>query len=1370
MSTASGPTAELTAHEKRTLLAQLLQQKAQPPTFPLSYGQQALWLTHQLAPESWTYHVVFSVRIRSGVDLAALQRAFQALTERHPVLHTTYSASQGTPEQKVQTQAQVAFAAIDASDWSQDALSQCLLAEVQQPFDLECGPVMRVRLLTRSAREHVLVLVVHHIAIDMWSLGVLLDELRLLYPAEKTGVPASLPALERYYVDYVRQQADMLAGTEGERLWAFWQQQLAGVTPVLQLPTDRPRPPVQTYAGATHTFALSAPLTEQLKALAQAEGATLYTLLLAAFDVLLYRYTGQEDILVGAPMANRMQPEYRRVVGYFVNPVVLRAQLVGHASFRALLGQARATVRRALEHQNYPFALLVERLQPPRHASRSPLFQVLFVLQQLHGREELLECFVPGATGTRINFGGLMLEPLALPQQEGQFDLTLEMAEVGGSLCGGLKYNADLFDAPTIGRMVGHLQALLAGVVANPTQPLSALPLLSEAERQQLLVHWNDTTREYPLDQGIHQLFEAQVERTPEAIAIVCDGEHLTYGELNRQANQLAHYLRLLGVTAEVLVGVCVERSLEMVVGLLGVLKAGGAYIPLDPAYPQERLAFMLDDTHVPVLLTQQRLVTRLPAHQARVVYLDVACAAMAQQSHENPGQVTTPEHPAYVIYTSGSTGRPKGVMGCHRGAVNRFAWMWDVYPFGVEEVCCQKTSLNFVDSVWEIFGPLLHGVRLVIIPNEVLQDPYRLVQTLAMHYVTRMVLVPSLLRAILDSCGELQNRLPQLKIWITSGESLPVELHQRFVSSMPHSALLNLYGSSEVAADVTWYDTSLVSAACANLPIGRPIANTQIYLLDAYQNPVPIGMPGELHASGDGLARGYLNRPALTSEKFIPDPFCHQPGARLYKTGDLARYLPDGTIEFLGRVDHQVKIRGFRIELGEVAAVLGQHPAVQEVAVIAREDVPGDKRLVAYLVLAQPPTLPPSAWRGFLKEKLPEYMIPAAFVMLDALPLTPNGKVNRLALPAPDLAASSSEHAGVAPRTAVEATLTDIWTQVLGIKGVGVYDNFFELGGHSLLAVQLMGRLHQTFARQLALADLFQAPTIADLARLLEARSASASHILVSVQPAGTRPPLFCLHPAGGNIMVYQPLAACFGPDQPLYALQSRALADIAQEHTRLDDMAVDYARAIRQQQPEGPYYLLGWSLGGVLAVVVAATLERWGQRVAFVGLLDTYLPTSNDSLWGHDPLLRLVLAFGGTVGSALAALDPAAQQGLRSELLASSPTERLPRLMAWAREHQLLSSPLPLDRLQQQGDLAEIHVALCKAHQVSTLQAPLYVWWARDGLPGGHQRTDWRSFTWGGMYTAIAEGNHFSMMQSPHIQTLTLQLQVCLQRFQEP
>ena len=821
-------------------------------------------------------------------------------------------------------------------------------------------------------------------------------------------------------------------------------------------------------------MAISAALWQALQDLSRRHGVTLFMILLAAFQLLLHRYIGQDDIVVGSLIANRNRVETEGLIGFFVNTLVLRTDLSGNPSFQELLDRVREVALGAYSHQDLPFEKLLEALQPPRDLSRTPLFQVLFVLQNTPRQPPALL--------------GLSVEPLEIAPETANFDVCLNLSETPAGLRGWLEYSTDLFEAATIARMGGHLQTLLEGIVASPHVPLSRLPLLQPDEQQQLLVTCNASQVDYPHDQCLHQWFEAQVARTPDAIAVRYEDEHLTYREINHRANQVAHHLQTMGVGAEVLVGLYVERSLAMVVGLLGILKAGGAYVPLDPTYPPERLAFMLEDSQAPVLLIQAHLVAGLPAHRARVVCLDTDWPAMARHSDHNTVSVVTAENIAYVLYTSGSTGRPKGVRGVQRGTLNALAWMWQAYPFTTQEVCCQHISMSFVDASHELLGPLLHGVPTVLIPDEVVHDPLRFVALLATHAVTRLRLVPSLLRVLLDTYPDLQHRLPNLKLWFVSGETLAPDLYQGFLKCMPHSRLVNLYGASEDAADVTWYEVSPQPHVPVRVPIGRPIANTQVYVLDRHCQPVPIGVPGELYVGGAGLAQGYCNRPELTAATFLPHPFCSEPGARLYKTGDLARYLPDGNLEFLGRVDHQVKIRGYRIELREIETALERHPAIRQAVVLAREDAPGDTRLVAYVVAGQEPVPTSSDLRRFLTSILPASMLPSAYVCLDALPLMPNGKIERRALLALDQARPTLAEAYVSPRTPLEEVVAGIWISVLKVEHVGMYDNFFDVGGHSLLAMQVIARLRDALHVEVPVRVLFDTPTVAEITQHIEA------------------------------------------------------------------------------------------------------------------------------------------------------------------------------------------------------------------------------------------------------------------------------------------
>jgi len=1047
---------------------------------PLAHGQRALWHLYQMAPKSTALNIYCTVEFSSDLNLTSWHRAWQKIGERHSILRTTYTSREGQPVQVVDLHRELQLDVTDASNWSEDYLKTQILATADCPFDLEKGSVLRVQLYTRHDKTSVQVLVMHHIAGDMWSFDILLEELQLLYTKEMEVLEGDSPKgndvinkidpLPWQYTDYVSWQQKILESAKGKQLWAYWKQELAGELPVLNLPTDRRRPPVQTYEGNSQFIELDEALLEKLRDVGKCEGSSLYTLLLAAFLVQLYRYTNQEDILVGSAMAGRSaHQEFKKIVGYFSDPVVLRANLSGNPTFKEFLAQIRGTVFRALRHQDYPFPLLVERLDANRDLSRPPLFQVAFTWQKHRWYE------------TASNLSGkqgkyLSMKPYSSGLQRGSvLDLNLQIEEAGSSLVANWQYNTDLFDAATISRMAGHFQTLLEAIVANPEQRVAQLPLLTEAERNQLLVEWNNTRTEYPQDKCIHQLFEEQVERTPDNVAVVFEDQKLTYRELNAKANQLAHYLQKLGVEPEVLVGICVERSLLMLIGLLGILKAGGAYVPLDPEYPKERLAFMLEDAQVSVLLTQQTLVETLPQHSAQVVYLD-ANEFAAGEGVDNATSNTKSTNLAYLLYTSGSTGKPKGVAIEHRSTVALLSWATAVFSREQWAGVLASTSFCFDISVFELFVPLSWGGKVILAENAL-----HLSSLPAADEVTLINTVPSAITELLRAKG-IPEKVSTVNL---AGEALPQRVVDLLYQQETIQDVFNLYGPSE---DTVYSTYALVKRDSQKAPpIGRAIANTQTYILDTYQQPVPIGVPGELHLGGAGLARGYLNRPELTEEKFISHPFNNEPGARLYKTGDLVRYLPDGNIEFLGRIDHQVKVRGNRIELGEIESILGQHPNVREVVVTTREDVPGDKRLFAYVVPNQEQTTTPRDLRRFLKEKLPDYMMPSAFVLLDKLPRTPNGKVDRRALPVPDKTRPELEETFVAPRTPVEEVLAGIWAEVLGLDRVGVQDNFFELGGHSLLATQVISRVRDAFSVELSLYSLFEAPTISRLGEKIE-------------------------------------------------------------------------------------------------------------------------------------------------------------------------------------------------------------------------------------------------------------------------------------------
>ena len=955
-------------------------------------------------------------------------------------------------------------------------------AEAERQFDFSAGLFLRAVLLQISNDQHILILTTHHIVADAWSMGILTQELWTLYDAYANGRPSPLQEeLPIQYADYAFWQREWLQGDVLESQLSYWKEQLKEL-PVLNLPTDHPRPVKQSFRGARQPLSLPEALTKAVNELSRREGVTQFMTLLAAFQVLLCRYSGQEDIVVGSPIANRNRTEVEGVIGFFVNTLVLRADLSGKPTFKEVLQHIRDVCLDAYAHQDLPFEKLVEELQPERDLSRNPLFQVMFILQNGPRR-------VP-------NLSGISFARMDIDSKTSKFDLMLSLRERDGKLIGFLEYSTDLFDSSTIERMFGHFRTLLEGIVADPDQPISKLPLLTQAEKHQLLVGWNDTAADYPKESCIHGLFETQVERTPEAIAVQFEGEKLTYRELNSRANQLAHYLQGLGVGLEKLVGICVERSLEMVIGLLGILKAGGAYVPLDPAYPSERLGFMLQDSQCSFLLTQQSTVEdrRWEAEdgdspfsildpQIKVVCLDTDWETIARESDQNPRSEVNPNNLAYVIYTSGSIGKPKGVMISHRAVCNHIDWGQTIFLLNHQDRVVQKTSLSFDASVWEIFAPLLTGARLVIARPRGHQDSRYLIELMHEQNITILKLVPSLLQMLLE---EEIERCTSLRHVLCGGETLPVKLQKRFYDRS-NASLHNLYGPTEATIDATFWTCNGENCE-RSVPIGRPINNMRIYVLDPNLEPVPIGVAGELHIGGDGIARGYLNRTELSLEKFIPNPFIKEPQARLYKTGDLVRYRPDGNIEFLGRADNQVKLRGYRIELGEIETVLNEHPAVKYAVVVLHErDSSAEKSLVSYVLPRRQSTALVPGLRNFLERKLPEYMIPSVFVILEALPLSPNGKVDRQQLPQPDHTRPQLAARLVAPRTEIQELIAQIWREILKVKNLDIHDNFFEVGGHSLLAVQVVSRLREAFNREIPLRVLFESPTIYGLASCIE-------------------------------------------------------------------------------------------------------------------------------------------------------------------------------------------------------------------------------------------------------------------------------------------
>ena len=1824
--------ADLSPDEKRRLLAKLLREKTQEPQTCLpSFAQEWLWLFDQVEPGHPSYNIPSAARITGSFDLAVAQQVVNEIVRRHDVLRTTFAAVNGKPVQIIAPRLNLPLSVIELQAVSEsqreEKVKSLALEEARRPFDLAQGPLLRVTLLRLAVEEHVLLVTMHHIISDGWSGAVFIREAVALYQAFAMGAPSPLPELPLQYADYVIWQRQWLKDEVLETQLGYWKRQLAGL-PLLELPTDRPRPGVQSYRGAHRLLVLPKALTASLKELSRREGITLFMTLLAAFKILLSRYTGQDDIVVGSPIAGRNRAEIEGLIGLFVNFLVLRTSLSGGPTFRELLGRVRDVCLEAYAHQDLPLEKLLEILRPKRGRHQVPLFQVALDFEPLTMRP--------------LDLGGLSITPLEVDTGTAKIDLALTVRESEETLTGFLEYSTDLFDASTMTRMLEHYVTLLEAIVANPEQSLLSLPCVDEAERRQLrlkryklrrkglldslddveqlsnltknqlliwvgqqlqpdvplynlavtftmgsgvdrdhlqkafqtlvnstdalrtvieeedgipqqrvvvdfpygmefldfsdcsnpneelqawlrkrcqvpfdlgkclfdavlikitdnkfvcylnqhhlitdgwsvwlifhrmaefyerslrgrleekvdlppfqryidyekehssssryrsadeywkqklrderqpvtfynktslkrttqvqrlscdlgiqrteklgkialqedittgsvdaslfnifasvlctylhrisgnrriwfgttfhnrrskafketiglfmevlplsvtiekrdtfltlikkvkaemfealrhgsyairnpiknkvydvvlnyhnmanvshrefdgipvkvdavhnghendsfgvrildfaaagnltiefdfhcdvfderqrtnaiehflrvldafledrtqplqrisllspaaradiLVGFNKTGLLLPTDKSIAQLFETQVQKDPERLAVVCEGQSLTYAQLNTKANQLAHHLQALGVKADVLVGICMEPSLEMLIGLLGILKAGGAYVPLDPAYPTERLSFILEDTQARVLLTQKRVIAP-PIKEIRsnvqddgsplsildcrvhVICLDTSWEALAEESDANPGSGTTADNLAYVIYTSGSTGSPKGVMIPQRGILNRVLWAAATYCLTEADRVLQQASFAFDTSVLEIFEPLLAGVRVVMARPGGRQDSGYLVDLIAKEKVTVAEFVPSLLQVLLE-----ENRLEHcncLKRIFSGGEPLPFELQERFFSRLT-AELYNTYGPTEASVDVAHWMCDRDSRECI-VPIGRPIANVQIYLLDSHLEPVPIGVPGELHIAGVGLARGYLNRPDLTAAHFIPNPFAAKPGARLYKTGDLARYLPDGNIEFLGRVDSQVKIRGCRIELGEIEAVLRQHPAVHEAVVLARDYESGDtssslrtsKRLVAYIAGKKGTRPPVNEFRSFLQRKLPEYMIPSAFVILEALPLTPNGKLDRQALPAPDQARPELDKHFIAPRDAIELQLAQIWEEVLEIRPIGVRDNFFDLGGHSLLAVHLVALIKKRLDKDVQIAAFFQQPTIEQLVSVLRLGSEpTRQSSLVSIQPRGSRRPFFLVHPVEGTVVCYANLARHLGADQPVYGLQAKGLEEGQGSQRSIEEMADHYIKAVRTVQAEDPYILGGWSLGGIVAFEMAQQLRTQGHEVAMLFVLDS---------WARPPILE------STEENRTALLDVLSDHlgfSLKNinfsldHLLAITPEEQVNYVMEQAIAYKLVPAGLGEARIDHYLQVYKQNLQALQSYVPRAYSGTVILFKASEQFAVTQKDSE---MGWGDLVQRllvhVVPGNHYSILREPHVQILAQRLRTLLQ-----
>jgi amino acid adenylation domain-containing protein/FkbH-like protein len=1074
---AEAPTAHvLKSHQSTTSIqkSDSIPKRRQQNTCALSFTQQRWWFLNQWAPGT-ADHLSLVLRLQGDLDKNSLERALTAVTERHEVLRTNYVLLEGSPVQVIAPPAPVTLSNIDlrhvGEQEREKETDRVVAQEFRRTFDLSHDPILRPTLLEFSSDCHVLVLVMHHIASDGWARGILLRELEAFYNAYSGQKEPALPELPVQYADYALWQRERMAKGELDEQLSFWKKQLADAPSILELPTDRPRPSVQDLREGVHIRVLSRGLLERLHKLSQQQGTTLFMTLLAAYEVLLHRYSGQEDVVIGSPVAGRNNPSIEGLIGCFINMVVFRNQVSGKQSFSELLSKVREVALAAQDNQDAPFERLVEELEHGRDMSRAPIFQVVFALENLLSKP---------------HFRGLEVDVREEETRTAFHDVSLFVAERCDGLRVRFEYRTDLFDAATIERMAGHFENLLTAITADPGQQIASLPMLSEAEHNQLLYGWNQS-REFPVNVCIHQLFEAQVRRVPQNVALVFEHQSMSYAELNARSNQLARYLSRMGVGPDVLVGLCVERSLDMVVGILGIVKAGGAYLPLDPRYPTDRLAFMVEDAKPPVVLTQYELKESLPDIDGQVIALDADWAEIEREEESDLACAAQPENLAYVIYTSGSTGRPKGCQITHGNVVRLFDATAEWYGFNERDVWTMFHSYAFDFSVWELWGALIYGGRVVVVPYLVSRSPEEFYQLLETEQVTVLNQTPSSFRQLMHAEELMGRGKLSLRYVIFGGEALEMQSlrpwFERHGDQTPQ--LVNMYGITETTVHVTYRPLSMADTASGSV-IGCPIPDLQVYLLDPTLEPSPIGVPGEMYIGGAGVARGYLNRPELNAERFVPDRFHSNSDQRLYRSGDLARRLPNGDIEYLGRIDQQVKIRGFRIELGEIESVLGKHPGVRESVVLIRDDEGGEKRLLAYVVPHTGQTLSSNELHTFLKDRLPEYMVPAAFVKLERMPLTSNGKIDRRALPEAEIALAEAEGTYVAPRTPLEDEVIAAWKEVLGLERIGVHDNFFQIGGHSLLATRVIILLRSKLGLNFSLRLLFENPTVEGMASAL--------------------------------------------------------------------------------------------------------------------------------------------------------------------------------------------------------------------------------------------------------------------------------------------
>jgi amino acid adenylation domain-containing protein len=1311
--------------------------------FPLSFAQRRLWFLQQLEPSGAAYNVPFAARLSGRLDASALERALNEIVRRHEILRTTFELLDEEPAQVVSAPKHFTLPLLDLSALTagerEDHARRLASEEASRPFDLARAPPLRLKLIRLCETEHVLLLTMHHIVSDGWSIGVLTRELSLLYAAYLHGAESPLEELRIQYADFSVWQHETLNEEVLREQLDYWKKALAGAPPVLELPTDRPRAPSPSFEGGHESFVLPRALTESLARLGRREGATLHMTLLAAFQVLLSRYAGQEDVLVGVPVAGRRRREVEPLIGFFVNTLVLRADLRGRPSFREALRRVRDAALGAYAHQDIPFEALVEALRPERLVHHTPLFQVMFNFENTPDEPCELEGLTLGAVETK--------------GETARFDLTLEVIERAGRLHCALRYRSALFEAATVRGMAARLRALLEAVVADANLPVARLSLSSEEERRRALFEWSGVRRQYPTGHCLHRLFEEAAARTPDATALVSGGRRLTYAELDREANRLAHHLRRRGLRAEETAAILLERSARYVVAMLAVLKAGAAYVPLDTSHPSSRLGLIMDDARVKLLITEPAWRHVGPPSSGVVVCLEEQRRQIETCDGQNPRGGATAENLAYVIYTSGSTGKPKGVAVEHRQLANYLHAINERLRLEPGDSYAVVSTLA-ADLGYTMLWPALCGGGLLhVLSPELCADAEALGEYFRAHRIDCLKIVPSHLEALLGAAPRVPP-LPRKRL-VLGGERAHRGLLEELRRLRPPCVIHNHYGPTETTVGVLTAPIGEADAeeARAGVKLGRPLGNTTAFVLDAGMQPAPAGISGELYIGGANVARGYAHAAAATAARFIPDPYSGEPGARLYRTGDLARYSRDGQIEFLGRADDQFKVRGFRVELGDIESALREHAAVREAAVLAREVAGGGRRLEAYVVTQAP--LSVAEVREFLRNRLPEPMIPAAFVFAERLPLNANGKLDRRALLAAPPPATVDD-VFIAPRDTLESQLCRVWEEVLGVQPVGVRSNFFDLGGHSLLAVRLAARVEQVTGRKLPLSALFGAPTAETLSALLRnAPEAQTPSPLVAIQPRGSRRPFFCVHAAGGSVFPYVGLAQRLGVERPFYGLQARGADDMAEPATSVEEMAADYLVAIRAAQKEGPYLLGGWSLGGSIAFEMARQLRARGVAASLI-MLDAVAPGFSPAGEDDDDLAIL---FGFALQLGLSAEDAAALPEGFSSL---GREEQLALVFERAKQSPALPRGVDFKQLRRLMRVYRSNLHAARSYRPAPLPLRLTLLRAESTHGDSHADSDptlgWQSLTTEPVELRIAPGDHFTMLRDPHVASLAL------------